>query len=77
MQFDDHYPYIRGMVANCGFRAIGIPYTWKRRKKGMSKNRLYHLIDQGLDGLISVQQRSNCIGMFIGLCISALSFLYL
>ena len=76
MQFDDHYPYIRGMVASCGFRAIGIPYTWKRRKKGMSKNRLYHLIDQGLNGLISFSNVPTRIGMFIGLCISALSFLY-
>jgi glycosyltransferase involved in cell wall biosynthesis len=76
MQFDDHYPYIRGMVASCGFRAIGIPYTWKRRKKGMSKNRLYHLIDQGLNGLISFSNVPTRIGMFVGLCISALSFLY-
>jgi len=76
MQFDDHYPYIRGMVASCGFKAIGIPYTWKRRKKGMSKNRLYHLIDQGLNGLISFSNAPTRIGMLIGLCISALSFLY-
>jgi glycosyltransferase involved in cell wall biosynthesis len=76
MQFDDHYPYIRGMVASCGFRTIGIPYTWKRRKKGMSKNRLYHLIDQGLNGLISFSNVPTRIGMFVGLCISALSFLY-
>ena len=76
MQFDDHYPYIRGMVASCGFRAIGIPYTWKKRKRGKSKNRLYHLIDQGLNGLISFSNVPTRIGMFVGLCISALSFLY-
>src|SRR5262249_21491686 len=26
-RFDDYYPYIRGMIAVCGFRATGIDYT--------------------------------------------------
>jgi hypothetical protein len=42
---DDYYPYIRGLIANCGFRSTGVPYTWQERARGMSKNRLYHLID--------------------------------
>ena len=31
-KFDDHYPYIRGMIANCGFRTAGVAYTWKARQ---------------------------------------------
>lgn len=50
---EDYYPYIRGMIANCGFRSEGVPYVWRARRKGLSKNRLYHLIDQGLNGVIS------------------------
>ena len=52
-QFEDYYPYLRGMVASCGFKSVGIPYTWKARARGLSKNRLYHLFDQGMNGLVS------------------------
>lgn len=50
---DDQYPYVRGLVASCGFRSVGVGYVWKRRARGVSKNRLRHLIDQGLNGLTS------------------------
>ena len=55
LRFSDHYPYIRGMIANVGFRraSIAVPYTWKARARGMSKNRLFHLVDQGLNGIVS------------------------
>lgn len=75
-QFDDHYPYIRGMIANCGFRATGIPYTWKARKRGFSKNRLYHLIDQGLNGLVSFTKVPLRLCLLGGFSLAALSILY-
>lgn len=75
-QFDDYYPYIRGMIASCGFRMVGIPYTWKARKKGFSKNRLFHLIDQGLNGLISFTNLPMRLCMFSGCMISLLSVIY-
>jgi polyisoprenyl-phosphate glycosyltransferase len=73
---EDHYPYIRGMIANCGFRTTGVPYVWKARKRGFSKNRLYHLIDQGLNGLVSFTNVPLRLGMLAGFAISGLSILY-
>ena len=35
LQHEDHYPYIRGMIANCGFRTKGIPYVWRARTQGL------------------------------------------
>jgi glycosyltransferase involved in cell wall biosynthesis len=75
-QCDDHYPYIRGMIANCGFRTASIVYTWKARKKGFSKNRLYHLIDQGLNGFVSFTNIPLRLCMFAGFSVAALSILY-
>jgi glycosyltransferase involved in cell wall biosynthesis len=75
-QCDDYYPYTRGLIANCGFPAAGVPYTWKARKKGISKNRLYHLIDQGLNGLISFTNLPMRICMFIGFMLALISFGY-
>jgi len=73
---DDYYPYVRGMIANCGFRATGIPFTWTARKKGFSKLRLYHLIDQGLNGIISFSNVPLRLCMLAGMLIAALSLLY-
>lgn len=76
LQFDDYYPYIRGMIASCGYKSTGVDYVWRKRKKGFSKNRLYHLIDQGLNGLISFTNVPMRILIFTGLIISILSILY-
>jgi glycosyltransferase involved in cell wall biosynthesis len=75
-QYDDYYPYIRGMIANCGFKTTGVKFTWKARKKGLSKNRLYHLIDQGLNGLISFTNLPMRLTMFGGLIIAFFSIAY-
>lgn len=76
LEHEDYYPYIRGMIANCGFRTKGIAYTWRARKRGFSKNRLYHLVDQGLNGLISFTNLPMRIAMFAGFAIAMVSFLF-
>jgi polyisoprenyl-phosphate glycosyltransferase len=75
-RFDDYYPYIRGMIASCGFQAVGVEYVWRARKKGLSKNRLYHLIDQGLNGLISFTRVPMRLCLLLGFALSGLSILY-
>src|SRR5437588_9184229 len=75
-RFDDHYPYIRGMIANCGFSATGVEYTWKARKRGFSKNRLYHLIDQGLNGLVSFTKVPFRFCLLGGFLLAGASILY-
>jgi polyisoprenyl-phosphate glycosyltransferase len=72
-QCDDYYPYIRGLIASCGFRAIGVPYTWRARKRGLSKNRLYHLTDQALNGLISFTNVPMRLCLFAGFILACLS----
>jgi glycosyltransferase involved in cell wall biosynthesis len=76
LEHEDYYPYIRGMIANCGFRATGVPYVWRARRRGFSKNRLYNLVDQGLNGLISFTNLPMRIAMFVGFGIALVSFLY-
>jgi hypothetical protein len=55
---------------------VGVPYVWRARKRGFSKNRLYHLVDQGLNGLISFTNLPMRIAMFVGFAIALLSFSY-
>ena len=53
-----------------------VEYTWKARARGFSKNRLYHLVDQGLNGLISFTNVPLRLAMFFGFSVAILSFLY-
>jgi len=74
--FDDYYPYVRGMVAYCGFRSVGVDYTWRARKRGVTKNNLFRLVDQALNGLISFTNLPMRLFMAAGLVVASLSILY-
>jgi polyisoprenyl-phosphate glycosyltransferase len=76
IQHDDHYPYIRGIIASVGFRRVIVPYTWAARKQGISKNNLPRLIDQALNGIFSFTSVPMRICSFLGLGMAALCFLY-
>lgn len=73
---DDHYPYIRGIIASVGFRRVIVPYTWAARRSGPSKNNLPRLIDQALNGIISFTNVPLRICTFAGIGIAALCFAY-
>ncbi len=78
LQFRDYYPYIRGMIANVGFsqESLAVEYTWKQRRAGLSKNRLYGLIDQGLNGLISFTNVPMRLAIVVGFTLAIVSSLY-
>ncbi len=74
--FDDYYPYLRGMIAACGFRSTGIPFTWRGRSKGMSKARFLGLLDFAANGLISFSKLPIRLGLAAGLALTGLGFLW-
>jgi len=78
LRFQDHYPYIRGMIANVGFRdrAKAIPYTWRARARGKSKNRFFHLLDQGLNGIVSFTNLPLRLAVILGFGLAVLSLIY-
>ena len=71
--FEDYYPYVRGLIASCGFRAVGIPFTWKKRRKGLSKARMAYVLDIALNGIVSVSKVPLRLCLLIGLIVTALS----
>jgi glycosyltransferase involved in cell wall biosynthesis len=75
-QFEDYYPYIRGMIASCGFRRVGVPYTWKARERGYSKARFYSLVDQALNAVISLSNVPMRLCMFFGFGVAGVSILW-
>jgi len=72
----DQYPYIRGIIASAGFRRLILPYTWKARKRGISKNNAFHLVDQALNGIFSFTTVPLRLCSLVGFGVALLAFLY-
>jgi polyisoprenyl-phosphate glycosyltransferase len=75
-QIDDANPFMRMMTFDCGFRSIGISYTWRARKHGVSRNRLLHMFGQGLNGIVSFSGAPLRMALILGLLGSLLSIFY-
>lgn len=76
LKFNDHYPYIRGIIAACGFKRVLVPYVWKARKRGFSKIKLLELFDQAINGIFSFTNVPMRVCTLAGFALSALCFLY-
>jgi glycosyltransferase involved in cell wall biosynthesis len=72
----DQYPYIRGIIASVGFRRLILPYAWRARKRGISKNNAYALIDQAMNGIFSFTSAPLRLASFLGFGLAALAFMY-
>jgi polyisoprenyl-phosphate glycosyltransferase len=73
---DDYYPYLRGLIANAGFNTASVSYSWVARKKGKSKNSVYDLFDQALNGIISFTGVPMRLVMLFGFSVAFLSVLF-
>ncbi|MET4262496.1 glycosyltransferase involved in cell wall biosynthesis [Bradyrhizobium sp. S3.12.5] len=75
-RIEDAQPFMRMMTFDCGFRSVGIKYTWRARKHGKSRNRFSHMLEQGLNGIISFSGIPVRLALFAGMLIAAASVLY-
>ena len=75
-RIDDAQPFMRMMPFEVGFKSIGIAYTWRARKNGVSRNAFFQMVDQGLNGLVSFSNAPVRLALWTGFVISALSLLY-
>ena len=55
-QYDDPYPYFRGMIAEIGFSRCEIPYRQPLRKRGITKNNFYTLYDMAMLGITNLSK---------------------
>jgi glycosyltransferase involved in cell wall biosynthesis len=74
--FDDYEPYLRGLIASCGFKSIGVKYLMKKRERGTAKGRLGLLIDLGLNGIVSSTAFPIRVGLIVGFLMSFLSIMW-
>jgi glycosyltransferase involved in cell wall biosynthesis len=71
----DHYPYIRGLVAQSTSNSTSVPYIWGVRKKGKSKSSFLALIDQAINGFVSTSRAPARVTLLGGFFISGLGLL--
>jgi FkbM family methyltransferase len=62
------------MIAYCGFKAIGVPYTWTRRRHGVSSSTLSRLVEQGLNGIVSFSNVPMRFVLAGGFAVAIVSF---
>jgi glycosyltransferase involved in cell wall biosynthesis len=76
VSYQDHYPYIRGIIASCGFKRLIIPYTWRTRQRGLSKNNIWSLIDQAFNGIFSFTNAPMRFCTLSGFVLALLCLIY-
>ena len=74
-QFDDPYPYFRGMISEIGMPHFEIPYHQPQRKRGFTKNNLYSLYDLAMLGITNLSKVPLRMVTFAGFVCSFLCVL--
>ena len=75
-RFEDTKPFLRGMIASCGFRSTGVEYQFRRRQRGRSNMTMGGLVGMGLNGVISFSSAPIRVATAAGLVIAVVSILY-
>jgi len=73
-QYDERYPYFRGLISDLGFPVARVQFIQPRRRKGRSNNNLYTLFDLAMLGIVNYSVLPLRLATFIGLITAALSF---
>lgn len=71
---DDPYPYWRGLICEVGFKRYLFPYDQPIRRRGITKNNFYTLLDIGLLGITTHSKIPLRICTLVGLFSAMLSF---
>lgn len=77
LNFDDYYPYTRGLIATLSSNSCGIEYVWKKRVSGRSKMNLLKLFDMAINGIISFSNFPIRIFTVFGILLTLLSFTFI
>ena len=74
-KLNDPTPFLRGIVAELGWRRKEIPYEQQRRRYGKTKNNFYKLYDAAMLSFTSYTKIGLRLASFMGFIIAGISFL--
>jgi len=75
LEFNDPYPYFRGLIADIGYDIAEIEFDQPRRKRGISKNNFYTLYDMAMLGVVSYTKVPLRLAAMFGFFSATFSFL--
>ena len=65
-KLDDPTPFLRGIVAELGFKRIEIPYEQPKRRAGITSNNFYKLYDAAMLSITSYTKFGLRLATFLG-----------
>ena len=74
-KFHEPYPYIRGLIAEVGYKRVEVPYEQQARLHGKTKNNLFTLYDYAMTGFVNHTKLPLRLAAFIGFALAGLSLL--
>ncbi len=74
-KLNDPTPFLRGIVAELGWKRKEIPYEQQRRRYGKTKNNFYKLYDAAMLSFTSYTKIGLRLASFMGFIIAGISFL--
>lgn len=75
-ELPEHNRYVRGLVSWIGFKQTGVQFTRHERFAGETKYPLKKMLKFATDGIVSFSYKPLKFALYIGMSISAISFLY-
>ena len=72
---DDPVPFLRGIVAELGFRRKEIPYEQPQRRAGITSNNLYRLYDAAMLSITAYTKVGLRLATFAGVILSGISMI--
>lgn len=72
---DDSTPFLRGIVAELGFKRKDIYYEQQKRKYGKTHNNFYSLYDAAMISFTSYTKVGLRVAVFFGVIVSIISFI--
>ena len=75
INMDDPVPFLRGIVAELGFRRKEIPYEQPQRRAGTTSNNLYRLYDAAMLSITAYTKVGLRLATFAGVILSGISMI--
>lgn len=72
-ELDDPTPFLRGIVAELGFKRKEIPYEQPKRRAGKTSNNFYRLYDAAMLSITSYTKVGLRLATFIGMTVGCIS----
>lgn len=74
-QFNEPYPYFRGLISEIGFKRTEVPFVQAARQHGKTKNNFFTLYDMAMTGFVNHTKLPLRMAAFAGFLLASLSLL--